>query len=107
VWQPDKELRYTQAVNYPVQGICGECAKRALARLYSRIRTDGLAGRIRIINIVHDSILLLAEEALIQQAACILDEEMLAAFIATFPKASTRKLIEIKTGPTWGDMTKL
>jgi DNA polymerase-1 len=106
-WQPDFELRYTQAVNYPTQGICGECAKRALTRLHRRIRAAGLKDHIRIVNLVHDSTTLEVIEAEIARAAAFLEEEMLAAFVEIFPKASTRDLVEIKGGPNWGDMQPL
>ena len=101
-WMKDGEIKYTQAVNYPVQGVCADCMMRALVYLYQALRGAGI--RCQIINSAHDSILLEAAEEDAGQAIDLLREAMFAAFRETFPKASTRDLVELKIGRNWGEM---
>ena len=75
---------------------------RALVYLHQALRGAGI--RCQIINSVHDSILLEAAEEDAGQAIDLLQEAMFAAFRETFPKASTRDLVEIKIGRNWGEM---
>lgn len=51
-----------KAKNYPVQGSAGDCTKLATYFLFNKIREMGLLNTVKIVNIVHDELLIEAPE---------------------------------------------
>ncbi len=83
--------------NTPMQGSCTDILKRALRLLYDAILPYG--GRIMIVNIVHDEIVLECDEELRNRAAFLLKKSMLDAgkeFLKIVPVE-----VSIKAGKLW------
>lgn len=64
-----------ESKNLPVQGLCADMLKIALARIRERVSEMG----VKLCNIVHDEIVLEAPEGLANEVAQILEKEMVAA----------------------------
>ena len=90
------------AVNHPVQGSSAEVMQIALTRLDQALR-DAPA---QIIATVHDEAVLLVPDDIdsVERIGAIARQEMIAAFLEIFPDAPTLNLVDLKVGPTWGDL---
>jgi DNA polymerase-1 len=93
-WEPSGQLRFTQSCNLPIQGIAAECMLRAIIRLHGRMPGAMVAT-------VHDELLLEVAEGEAEAAAVVLREAMTEAFVATFPGAPTRGLVDVRVGKNW------
>lgn len=85
----------TESLNSPIQGGAAECLLAALAAL----DLDSL--NARLVNIVHDELVV---ECAPEQAAPVaveVERAMVAGFLALFPNGCTRDLVEAHTGPNW------
>jgi DNA polymerase I-like protein with 3'-5' exonuclease and polymerase domains len=81
--------------NAPIQGSSADIIKRALALLYEALKPIGA----RIVNCVHDEIVIEVAEAQAAECAAILDREMIAAareFIRSVPVT-----VDIAIGDAW------
>ncbi|HJN01426.1 MAG TPA: DNA polymerase [Nitrospinota bacterium] len=58
---------------------------------------------IKLINIIHDEIILEVGEKEVSRASSALKEVMTESFLMLFPNSSATKLVEIKTGSNWAD----
>jgi len=93
------------AVNHPVQGSSAEVMQLALTRLDQALR-DAPA---EVIATVHDEVVLLVPDdvALVERIGAVAQQEMIAAFVEVFPDAPTLNLVDLKVGPTWGNLKSL
>ena len=85
----------TECLNTPVQGGAAECLLAALAAL----DVDSLGGRL--VNIVHDELVVECEPERAGAVAAAVESAMVAGFLAIFPSGSTRDLVEAHSGPNW------
>jgi DNA polymerase-1 len=90
------------AINHPVQGSSAEVMQIALPRLDQALRD----ARVQIIATVHDEVVLLVpdDSDSVERIGAIARQEMIAAFLEVFPEAPTLNLVDLKVGPTWGDL---
>lgn len=98
-------FRGAYAVNHPVQGSCAEVMQIALARLDKALRGEPA----QIIATVHDEAVLLVPDdtTSVKRIGAIAQQEMISAFLEVFPDAPTLNLVDLKVGPTWGDLLSL
>ena len=77
----------------------------ALTRLDQALRNEP----VQIIATVHDEAVMLVrvDIASVERIDAIAQKEMVAAFLEVFPDAPTLKLVDLKVGPTWGDLHSL
>lgn len=85
----------TECLNTPVQGGAAECLLAALAAL----DVDSLGGRL--VNIVHDELVVECEPEQAGAVSAAVEAAMVAGFLAIFPTGSTRDLVEAHSGPNW------
>jgi DNA polymerase-1 len=85
----------TECLNTPVQGGAAECLLAALAAL----DVDSLGGRL--VNIVHDELVVECEPEQAGAVAAEVERAMVAGFLAIFPNGSTRDLVEAHSGANW------
>ena len=88
---------YNQSLNTPIQGGAAEVLLKALALLDKAL--DHSKGKI--VNCIHDEIVLEVLEEYKDEASKILEESMIAAFSAVFPSQTTKSLIETKSAKNW------
>jgi len=88
---------YTRSVNHPVQGSAAEIVLKALVRIYKKV--DGT--NIKMVNCVHDEILLDVSIHEVERASKLLKRCMNSAMLDIFPEANLSNLIEVKVGDTW------
>ena len=98
-------FRGSYAVNHPVQGSSAEVMQIALTRLDRALRD----APIQIVATVHDEAVLLVPDDVVsvERIGAIAQQEMIAAFLEVFPDATTLNLVDLKVGPTWGDLQAL
>lgn len=90
--------RYNAALNLPIQGAAAEITLHALIRLSSM-----LCSECRLVNVVHDEILLEVKEDKAQEYADKAKEAMEQAFLDVFPNSTSclKGLVESKIGMNW------
>ena len=95
-------FRGAYAVNHPVQGSSAEVMQIALTRLDQALRD----APVQIIATVHDEAVLLVPDDIdsVERIGAIARQEMISAFLEVFPDAPTLNLVDLKVGPTWGDL---
>lgn len=91
--------RYTEALNTPIQGGAAEVLMAALSRLPKCLK--GI--NAKLVNIVHDEIVLEVANKDIDRAKAALEKAMVEGMLAVFPQASTRNLVESKAGNNWAE----
>ena len=98
-------FRGAYAINHPVQGSSAEVMQIALTRLDQALRNEP----VQIIATVHDEAVLLVPDdiASVERIGAIAQQEMVCAFLEVFPDAPTLNLVDLKVGPTWGDLQSL
>ncbi len=85
-------------MNTPVQGSAAEVVLLALVLVQKEL--NGLA---RIVNCVHDEIMLEVEKKYSQKAKDMLTLSMEKAWQAVFPGATSLGLVEANIGDSWGN----
>jgi DNA polymerase-1 len=92
--------RYTAALNLPIQGASAEIILHALKRL-----NPFLSEECRLVNVIHDEILLEVEEDKAEEYSLKAKEAMEAAFLDVFPnsKPYSKGLVEAKIGKNWAE----
>ena len=85
----------TECLNTPVQGGAAECLLATLAAL----DVDSLGGRL--VNIVHDELVVEAAPEQADAVSAAVEAAMVAGFLSIFPSGSTRDLVEAHSGPNW------
>ena len=91
-WWP----RFTALVNTPVQGGCADIMKRVMVAL-----ADRLKGKARIVNVVHDEVILETEDADAEYAKKVVGETMVEMPREIYPGAPMAA--EIGVGKSWAD----
>ncbi|NCC04441.1 MAG: hypothetical protein EOM37_10450 [Proteobacteria bacterium] len=90
---------YSPSLNYPVQGAASEVLYAALGRL-----PEALTGYdAKIVNCVHDEILLEVSQDYASAVKAILEQVMTQGFLDVFPEAPTAGLVDAKCGATWAE----
>lgn len=91
---------YTAALNLPIQGAAAEVTLHALIRI-----SNFLCEECRLVNVVHDEILLEVQEGKVQEYAALATQAMELAFLDVFPNAGPyiKGLVEAKYGKTWAE----
>lgn len=90
--------QYTASLNHPIQGAAAEITLGALARL-----TPVLCDDIRLVNVVHDEILLEVKEAHVEEVMAVAKDAMEKAFLDVFPTSQPylKGLVEASVGKNW------
>lgn len=96
---PDDQSPTTCAYSYPIQGVCADICMAALTAVDRRLLDDKIDGRL--VAWVHDELIVEAREADVDRVKAILQHETERAFVATFPTATLRDLIEVKVASNW------
>lgn len=91
---------YTGSLNFPVQGAAAEVLYAALGRLPGHL--SGLDAKI--VNCVHDEILLEASDQDAISAKEALERAMIEGFQEIFPNAPISDLVDAKIGRSWADV---
>ena len=92
---------HTESRNYPVQGSAGEVMLAAIIELDREIKDSGLD--IKMVNIIHDEIVLEVSVSDAEQAKVLLEKAMINGMLEVFPEAHTAGLVEAGIGDTWGE----
>ena len=92
-------LRYTQAVNIPVQGSCADVLLIALAEADQRLSDLDAA----IIATVHDEIVAEVSDGDAAEAARRLEAAMVEAFLEIFLEAPTIGLVDVAIVGCWAE----
>ena len=100
-WEPEG-IRYTQCCNLPVQGACADAMMRAVAGIHRRIHAEQVDAAL--VAQVHDEIIIESSVPDAERVRVIMKDEMITAFVATFPGAQTTALVEVKTGKSWAEL---
>ena len=92
------------SVNHPVQGSSAEVMQIALTRLGKALRSEP----VQIIGGPREAVLLVPDDVdIVERIGAIAQQEMVAAFLEVFPDAPILNLVDLKVGPTWGDLQSL
>ena len=91
--------RYTEALNTPIQGGAAEILMAALSKLEKHFA--GLDAKL--VNIVHDELVLEVSELEVEQAKKAVEKAMIEGMLEVFPDASTVGLVEAKSGSNWAE----
>lgn len=91
---------YTVALNHPIQGGAAEITLHALIRLLPILSEE-----CRLVNVIHDEILLEVKEEKTNEYALKATEAMEMAFLDVFPNAKPylKGLVEAKIGKNWAE----
>ncbi|MFT5318104.1 MAG: DNA polymerase-1 [Chlamydiales bacterium] len=88
---------YNQSLNTPIQGGAAEVLLKALALVDNSLDHS----QAKIVNCIHDEIILESCESYKEEASTILETSMITAFSAVFPTQTTKNLIETKSASNW------
>ncbi|NCB66808.1 MAG: hypothetical protein EOM48_11680 [Bacilli bacterium] len=91
--------RYSCSLNYPVQGAATEVLYTVLGKLHEAL--NGYDAKI--VNCVHDEILLEVAQDDASAVRAILEQVMIQGFLDIFPNASTAGLVDAKCGSNWAE----
>jgi DNA polymerase-1 len=95
----DRPVAYTEALNLPIQGAAAEVLLAALAKLSPLLES----GEARLVNVVHDELVLETTEERTPDVAAAIEDAMVAGMLDLFPDAPTTGLVEAGIGPSWGE----
>ena len=92
--------RYTGTLNHPIQGAAAEITLYAITRISVLLSED-----CRLVNVIHDEILLEVREDLAKDYAERAKTIMEQAFLEVFPNARPyiKGLVEAKIGKNWAE----
>lgn len=92
--------RYTATLNHPIQGAAAEITLYAITRISVLLSED-----CRLVNVIHDEILLEVREDLAKDYAEQAKTIMEQAFLDVFPNAMPyiKGLVEAKIGKNWAE----
>jgi DNA polymerase I-like protein with 3'-5' exonuclease and polymerase domains len=93
-WELEGRVRFPQACNIPIQGMCADAMLRAIALVGTRLRDAMVA-------CLHDEILLEVAEDEAEAAKALLEETMVEAFASTFPGAPISGIVSVGVGGNW------
>jgi DNA polymerase I len=81
-WEPGG-IRYTQACNLPIQGICADAMMQAIILVYAALKQENIRGGL--VAAVHDELLIEVKDEDTERAKEILTQCMTRAFELTLP----------------------
>lgn len=90
------------ASNYGIQGAAASVMYRAMYHLYQMREQTSHRSKIAICATVHDEIILAVKEGFEEQAKTMLVGAMEKGWLDIFPGTSLHRLVEAKSGKTWG-----
>lgn len=90
------------AVNMPIQGTAADIIKVAMVRIHERMRRDSHLSRSRMLLQVHDELIFEVPPDEIEAMQSMVLELMPSAMKLEVPLK-----VEMKLGPTWGDLGQL
>ena len=92
---------YTKAPNTIVQGGAFEVMSAAMIYLHSKLKNPDFYGKI--INSVHDEIIVECNEDEKEEMKLLVEDSMVAGMLKIFPKAITNGLAAAKICDSWGE----
>lgn len=93
----DPKHTYNQSLNTPIQGGAAEVMLKALHLLDTTLDHS----KAKMVNCIHDEIILESLEEYKEEASKILETSMIDAFTVVFPSQTTKNLIETKSAKNW------
>ena len=90
---------YTEALNTPIQGGAAEVLMVTLGVLERHLK--GI--NAKLVNTIHDEIVLEAASEHSQKAATALIAAMTEGMLTIFPEASTKNLVDVNSGLNWAE----
>jgi DNA polymerase I-like protein with 3'-5' exonuclease and polymerase domains len=105
-WEQGGRFNRNLALNLPIQGGAAEVAQLAITRI-DALLTRHLGERARLVGQVHDEFLILADEAVADEAKRLLIQGMTEAFAELFPEAPLRNLVDAKIAADWAAAKEL
>lgn len=97
----DPETYYTVCLNTPVQGGAAEIMLKAMVNLWDAIRNSGADARI--LNIVHDEVIVDCHVDDIQKVGKLIKKAMCDAMVFVFPDATVDGLVDVGVGMNWAE----
>ena len=98
-FEPGDRKAFTAAINHPCQGALAEVFLHILSML-----TDRLDGLGKLVNVVHDEVVVECPSAASAEVVRIVEETMADGFRAVFPgQGCTQGLTEAKVCRTWAE----
>lgn len=94
---------YNKSLNHPVQSDAAACIIKAITILDSKIREAELDGDVKIVNCVHDELLVESKKELVEWTKEALYDSMIEGVLHVFPEACERGLVDVKSGPNWAE----
>lgn len=91
---------FGNSMNQPVQGGAAEVMMSALVHLEHSL--NGME-EIKLVNCVHDEIVLEVEESWTEEAKALVENCMVQGYLDVFPHGITNGLVEAKVGHTWAE----
>lgn len=91
---------FGNSMNTPVQGGAAEVMLHALVHLDKNLENFD---EIKLVNCVHDEIILEAKKGFEGEAQGIVENCMIQGYLDVFPGGITNGLVEAKSGSTWAD----
>jgi DNA polymerase I-like protein with 3'-5' exonuclease and polymerase domains len=73
---PDSRNVYTEACNHPIQGCGATMTKAAMVLIDREVSRRGWRGRARLVNAIHDELVMEAEAAIAPEVATMMKEQM-------------------------------
>jgi DNA polymerase I len=92
---------YTRSKNAPIQAGAAEVMIAALIEMDRAIIRENLDARI--VNMVHDEIVLEVAENQAEKARSVLEQAMVSGMLKIFPQATTNGLVDASIGDNWGE----
>jgi DNA polymerase I len=95
-----KSYQFTVALNHPIQGAAAEITLKALVNLFPLLCAD-----CRLVNCIHDEILLEVKESRAQEFSKLAKDIMEQAFLSVFPEAKPylKGLVDAHIGRNWAE----
>ncbi|KXZ52413.1 hypothetical protein GPECTOR_9g457 [Gonium pectorale] len=90
-----------QAVNTVCQGSAADLVKAAMVTLARRLGEAGLAGRARMVLMVHDELVFEVESGLLPAVAALVRQVLEGQVALSVPLP-----VKLSAGPSWGELTE-
>ena len=97
----NKDIFYSIALNHPVQGGAAEVMLVAMRKMFDSFRDKKLDAHI--VNVVHDEVVVECRKDLTDTVSKVIADEMTAAYLSIYPRATTNNLVEVGCGVSWSE----
>lgn len=94
---------YGASMNTPVQGGAAECMLYSLVILYHSFLRCPKEWGVKLVNCVHDEVLIECVETYVKEVAALVNESMVSGFLQVFPNGITNKLVAVSWGKNWAE----